>query len=162
VTSYAFAANGSDQTAGSVTYASGAETFSASLAALQGYAGAALRLYAPGNTAGGAATPLNVSAYTQLRLHLASTTDGTLTIKLQPSPFAPDGCVPTAQAAVTSTLSEFVINLDAASFALPSYCNGSGTTLQQLLAGLYTIDVINDAVNAGPHDLVVGSASLVP
>jgi len=162
VTSYAFAATGSDQTVGSVTYASGTETFSASLAATQGFAGAALRLYAPGNTAGGTAAPMNASLYTQLRLHLASTTDGTLTIKLQPSPVAPDGCVPTAQAVVTSTLSEFAINLDATSFAVPSYCNGSGTTLQQALAGLYTIDVINDAVSAGAHDLVVGSASLVP
>jgi hypothetical protein len=161
VGSYAFAATGSDQTAGSVTYASGAETFSATLAATQAYAGAALRLYAPGNTATGAATPLDASAYKQLRLHLASTTDGTLTIKLQPSPVAPDGCVPTTQAVVTPTLSEFVINLDSATFALPSYCAASTTTLQQMLAGLYTIDVVNDAAGAGAHDLVVGSISLV-
>jgi hypothetical protein len=31
-----------------------------------------------------------------------------------------------------------------------------------MLAGLFAIDVINDAVNAGPHDLVVGTISLVP
>jgi hypothetical protein len=159
--SYSFAATATDQTAGSVNYAAGAETFSATLAAQQGYAGAALRLYAPGNTAAGTAAPLDASAYKQLRLHLASTTDGTLTIKLQPSPVAPDGCVPTAQALVTPTSSEFVINLDAASFAVPSYCAASSATLQQVLAGLYTIDVINDAVSAGAHDLVVGSASLV-
>jgi len=121
-----------------------------------------LRLYAPGNTAGGTATALNVSAYTKLRLHLASTTDGTLTIKLQPSPVAPDGCVPTAQALVNGTLAEFVLNLDNATFAVPSYCAGAGTTLQQALAGLYTIDIINDAFVAGTHDLVVGSVSLVP
>jgi len=105
---------------------------------------------------------MDVSGFTKLRLHLASTTDGTLTIKLQPSPVAPDGCVPTAQALVNGTLSEFVLNLDTATFAVPSYCAGSGTTLQQALAGLYTIDVINDASAAGTHDLVVGSASLVP
>jgi hypothetical protein len=159
--SYAFAKVASDQTAGSVNYAAGAETFSATLAADQGFAGAALRMYAPGNTAAGAAAPFDASRYKQLRLHLASTTEGTLTIKLQPSPVAPDGCVPTTQAVVTPTLSEFVINLDATSFALPSYCPASTTTLQQMLAGLYAIDVINDAVGAGAHDLVVGSISLV-
>ena len=159
--SYAFAKTATDQTVGSVNYAAGAETFSATLAAKQDYAGAALRLYAPGNTAAGAAAPLDASAYKQLRLHLASTTDATLTIKLQPSPVAPDGCAPMAQAVVTPTLSEFVINLDGASFALPSYCPASTTTLQQMLAGLYAIDIINDASGAGAHDLVVGSISLV-
>ena len=162
VDSYAYAATTTDQAAGSVTYAAGAETFSAVLAADQSYAGAALRLYAPGNTSSGTAAPLDASAFTQLRIHLASTTDGTLTIKLQPAPVAADGCVPTAQAVVSATLSEFVIDLDAASFALPSYCAASATTLQQRLAGLYAIDVINDAATAGTHDVVVGSVALVP
>ena len=162
VASYAYAATGTDQAAGSVTYASGAETFSATLAAAQAYAGAALRLYAPGNTDGGTAAPLDASGYSQLRIHLASTTDGTLTIKLQPAPVAADGCVPTAQAVVSAALSEFVIDLDDASFALPSYCAASAATLQQRLTGLYAIDVINDAAGAGAHDAVVGSISLVP
>ena len=162
VASYAYAATAADQTAGSVTYAGGAETFSAALAAAQAYAGAALRLYAPGNTTAGTAAPLDASAFMHLRIHLASTTDGTLTLKLQPSPVAPDGCVPTAQAVVSATLSEFVIDLDDASFALPSYCAPSPTTLHQMLTGLYAVDVINDAAGTGTHDVVVGSVSLVP
>jgi hypothetical protein len=160
--SYAYAATASSQTAGSVTYASGAVSFGASLAADQSYAGAALRLYAPGNTAGGTAAPINATSYSALRIHLASTTDGTLTIKLQPSPVAPDGCTPTATAVVSATLSEFVIDLNDASFPLPSYCTASTTTLHQVLSGLYAVDVINGAANAGTHDVVVGSVSLVP
>jgi hypothetical protein len=162
VVSYAYAATASDQTAGSVAYASGAETFSAALASAQSYAGAALRFYAPGNTAGGTAAPMDAASFPQLRIHLASSTDGTLTIKLQPSPVAADGCVPTAQALVSATLSEFVIDLNDATFAVPSYCPASTTTLQQWLTGLYAIDVINDAATAGNHDVVVGGISLVP
>jgi hypothetical protein len=162
IASYAYAATGSDQTLGSVTYASGTDTFAATLAADQSYAGAALRIYAPGNTTTGTAAPLDASGFAQLRIHLASTTDAALTIKLQPSPVAADGCVPTAQALVSATVSEFVIDLDDASFALPSYCAASSTTLSQRLAGLYAIDVINAAATAGAHDVVVGSVSLVP
>jgi hypothetical protein len=162
IDSYAYAATASDQAAGTVTYAAGAETFAATLANTQTYAGAALRLYAPGNTSGGTAAPLDASGFSQLRIHLASSTDGTLTIKLQPAPVAPDGCVPTAQAVVTATLSEFVIDLDDAAFSVPSYCATPSATLHQMLAGLYAIDVINDAASAGSHDLVVGSVSLIP
>jgi hypothetical protein len=162
VISYAYAATGSDQTAGTVSYAAGAESFSATLASAQGYAGAALRMYAPGNAAGGTATPADASGFSQLRVHLASTTDGTLTIKLQPSPIAADGCVPTAQAIVSATLSEFVIDLNDATFAVPSYCAAPSKTLHQMLAGLYAIDIINDAAGAGNHDVVAGSISLLP
>ena len=161
IASYAYAQDATSQTAGTVTYASGADSFAATLASAQGFAGAALRLYAPGNPAGGTATPLNASAYSALRIHLASTTDGTLTIKLQPSPVAADGCTPTATAVVSSTLSEFVIDLNDASFPMPSYCTSSTTTLQQVLSGLYAVDVINGASTAGAHDVVVGSVSLV-
>jgi len=142
-----------------------AETFSTTLAhdqGDQGYAGAALRLYAPGNISGGTAAPLDASGFSKLRIHLASTTDGTLTIKLQPSPVAPDGCAPAMQAVVSATLSEFVIDLNDAAFALPGYCTPSSATLHQRLAGLYAIDVINDAKSAGSHDVVVGSVSLIP
>lgn len=162
VVSYTFAATGSDQVASSVAYASGTETFSATLAAPQSFAGAALRLYAPGNTASGTAAPIDASGFSKLRIHLASTTDATLTIKLQPAPVAADGCAPTAQALVSASVSEFVIDLNDATFTLPSYCAASATTLHQRLAGLYAVDVINDATGAGAHDLVVGAISLVP
>jgi hypothetical protein len=145
-----------------VTVLSGAASYSATLAAMQGYAGAAIRMFAPGNMEGGTVSPINASTFSQLRIHLASTTDGTLTLKLQPSPVAADGCAPTAQALVSASLSEFVINLDDATFSLPSYCGASSMTLQQRLAGLYAIDVINDASTVGVHDVVVGSISLVP
>ena len=160
--SYAFAATSTDQTPGTVTYASSMLTFGASLAHDQGYAGVALRLYAPGNTDTSAAAPLDASGFTRLRIHLASTTDGTLAIKLQPSPVAADGCTPTARAVIGPTTAEFVIDLDDASFALPSYCTPSATTLLQMLKSLYAIDVINDATSAGAHDVVVGTISLVP
>lgn len=160
--SYAFAATSTDQTPATVTYALSTLTFSASLAHDEGYAGAALRLYAPGNADTSAATPLDASGFSRLRIHLASTTDGALAIKLQPSPVAADGCAPTARALIGPTTAEFVIDLDDASFALPSYCTASATTLRQMLKGLYAIDVINDATSAGPHDVVVGTISLVP
>jgi hypothetical protein len=137
-------------------------SFSGTLAATQAYAGAAIRLYAPGNVEGATAAPLDASSYSQLRIHLASTTDATLTIKLQPSPVAPDGCTPTAQAVVSATQAEFVIDLNDATFARPSYCAASSVTLHQMLAGLYAIDVINDSAAAGTHDVSVGSVSLVP
>ena len=63
---------------------------------------------------------------------------------------------------MSTTLSEFVIDLNDATFALPGYCVASATTLHQRLAGLYAIDVINDAKSAGSHDVVVGSVSLIP
>jgi len=121
-----------------------------------------LRLYAPGSTSGGTPVPMDASGFSKLRIHLASTTDGTLTIKLQPSPVAPDGCAPMVQTVVSGTLSEFVIDLTDATFALPGYCTASTTTLHQRLTGLYAVDVINDAKSAGSHDVTVGSVSLIP
>jgi len=74
----------------------------------------------------------------------------------------PDGCVPTAQAVVSATSSEFVIDLNDATFSVPSYCAAPSMTLHQMRAGLYAIDVINDAAGAGNHDVVAGSVSLIP
>jgi hypothetical protein len=156
VSSYSFAEKAGDLTAGDTTYASGVVSFSTTLAATQGYAGAAIRYYAPANTGAAPQTPFDASDYSKLKIELASGTDATLSIKLQPNPLSADGCTATATAVVSSTMAELVIDLDSASFPLPSYCS-AGTTVDAVKTGLYAIDVVNGAASAGTHDLRVGS-----
>lgn len=153
---YAFAEKSNEQTVGAVSFAAGAASLTTSLTAAQAYAGAALRLHAPNNTGVAPVTPFNASSYGKLRIQLKSTTDATLTLKLQPSPVAADGCTATAQAIVSATQTELVINLDATTFPLPDYCNGAGSALATVKAGLFAVDVINSATTAGTHDLTVG------
>jgi hypothetical protein len=43
---------------------------------------------------------------------------------------------------------------------LPDYCNGAGSKIGTVKAGLYAIDVINPAVGAGTHDLSIGTLKL--
>ena len=160
IESYAFAEKGNEQTVGAVSFAAGTATLATSLTGAQSFAGAALRLHAPNNTGSAPVTPFNASAYGKLHLQLKSTTDATLTIKLQPNPVAADGCTATAQALVSATQAELVIDLDSTSFPLPDYCNGAGTALAAVKAGLFAVDVINSATTAGAHDLSVGRVSL--
>ncbi|MBL0727648.1 hypothetical protein [Piscinibacter sp. HJYY11] len=155
VETYQYAENGAAQTAGTPAFAASAVSFGATLASAQGYAGAALRLYAPNNTA------FNASSYSRMRIQLRSSTDALLLIKLQPTPVSADGCTATAEAVVSSTLSELVIDLNSTRFPLPAHC-GSGTTLNTVRAGLLAVDVVNPASTAGAHDLAVGSISLEP
>jgi hypothetical protein len=162
IDSYSFAEKGTQLTAGSLSYASGLVSFSTTLSAAQAYAGAAIRLYSPANTGGSPVTNFNASSFTKLKIQLRSSTDATLTIKLQPSPVSADGCTATAQAIVNSTTSELVIDLNDASFPLPDYCNGTGTKVGTVKAGLYAIDVVNAATTAGTHDLSVGTVKLAP
>jgi hypothetical protein len=156
---YAFAEKSNEQTVGAVSFANGAATLSTALTGAQAYAGAALRLHAPNNTGSAPVTPFNASAYGKLHLQLKSTTDAVLTIKLQPNPVAADGCTATAEALVSATQSEIVIDLDATRFPLPAYCNGAGTTLAAVKSGLFAVDVINSATTAGSHDVTVGRLS---
>ncbi|KQV95188.1 hypothetical protein [Rhizobacter sp. Root1221] len=159
VETYAFAEKSNEQTLGAVSFAAGAVTFATSLTGAQAFAGAALRLYAPNNTGTAPITPFNASSFGKLRIELKSSTDATLTIKLQPNPVAADGCTATAQALVNSTQSEVVIDLDSTSFPLPEYCNGAGSAVAAVKAGVFSVDVINSAVSAGAHDLSVGRVS---
>ncbi|MET0348527.1 MAG: hypothetical protein ABW067_01955 [Rhizobacter sp.] len=156
---YAFAEKANEQTVGAVSFASGAATLATALTGAQAYAGAALRLHAPNNTGVAPVTAFNASAYGKLHLQLKSTTDAVLTIKLQPNPVAADGCTATAEALVSATQSEIVIDLDATRFPLPAYCNGAGTALATVKAGLFAVDVINSATTAGAHDVTVGRLS---
>ena len=156
---YAFAEKANEQTVGAVSFANGAATLSTALTGAQAYAGAALRLHAPNNTGVAPVTAFNASAYGKLHLQLKSTTDAVLTIKLQPNPVAADGCTATAEALVSATQSEIVIDLDATRFPLPAYCNGAGTALATVKAGLFAVDVINSATTAGAHDVTVGRLS---
>lgn len=155
IETYQYAENGAAQTAGTPAFAASAVSFGATLASAQGYAGAALRLYAPNNTA------FNASSYSRMRIQLRSSTDALLLIKLQPTPISPDGCTATAEAVVSSTMSELVIDLNSTRFPLPGHC-GSGTVLNTVRAGLLAVDVVNAASTAGAHDLAVGSISLEP
>jgi hypothetical protein len=81
-------------------------------------------------------------------------------VKLQPSPLAGDGCTATADVVVDDALTEVVIDLDDESFPLPAYCNGSGTAVGSVKTGLFAIDVINPAVNAGAHEVSIGTIKL--
>lgn len=155
VETYQYAEHAAAQTAGTPAFAASAVSYSATLASAQAYAGAALRFNAPHNTA------FNASAYSKLKIQLRSSTDALLLVKLQPNPVSPDGCTATAQAVVSATLGEIVIDLDSTSFPLPGHC-ATGTTLNAVRAGLLAVDVINTASTAGAHDLTVGSISLVP
>ena len=162
IVSYSFAEKGGELTPSAISYASGVVGFSATLAGPQAFAGAAIRVYAPGDTGAAPITPFNASGFTKLKIQLKSVSDGLLSIKLQPSPLAGDGCTATAAAIVDSTMSELVIDLTEAMFPLPSYCNGVGSKLGSVKAGLYAIDVINGATVAGSHDLSVGTVKLAP
>lgn len=157
---YAFAENAAQQTQGTPQFADGAVTQSASLSAAQAFAGVALRAYAPGNTGAAPVAPVDASAQTQLKIQLKSSTDSLLLVKLHPSPVAADGCTATATVMVSATLAEVVIDLDDKSFSLPDFCNGTGSKVGTVKAGLYAIDVINPAVGAGAHDLSIGTLKL--
>jgi len=162
IDTYSFAEKGNQLTAGAAAYASGAVDFSATLSADQAYAGTAIRAYAPGNTGAAPVAAFNASGFTKLKIQLKSTSDGVLSIKLQPSPVAGDGCTATAQAIVNSTLSELVIDLSDAMFPLPDYCNGTGSKVGTVKAALYAVDVVNAATGAGAHNLSVGTVKLAP
>ena len=97
IETYSFAEKGGELVAGAVTYASSEVDFSASLSGNQAYAGTAIRVYAPGNTGAAPVAVFNASAFTKLKIQLKSSSDGVLSIKLQPSPVAGDGCTATAQ-----------------------------------------------------------------
>lgn len=160
IETYAFAEKSNEQTLGTAQFADGAVSYGATLTGAQAFAGVALRAYAPGNTGAAPVAPFNASTYTQLKIQLRSSTDAVLTVKLQPSPVAADGCTATAQAVVNATLTELTIDLDDASFPLPAYCNGSGTAVGAVKSGLFAVDVINPATNAGAHDLAIGTVKL--
>lgn len=153
ISTYNFAQNAAQQTTGTPLFANGAVTHSASLASTQDFAGVALRATAPSDAA------VDASSYTKLKIQLKSSTDGVLTVKLQPSPVSGDGCVPMNSAIVTAALTEVVIDLDSASFQLPGHCS-AGTSLATVKAGLYAIDVINEAASAGNHEVGIGSIKL--
>lgn len=156
---YAFAENGGQQSVAAPQFASGAITLSSTLSAAQAFAGVALRAYAPSNTGAAPVAAFDASSYKQLKIQLKSSTDGTLQVKLQPSPVSGDGCTATADVAVDSTLTEVVIDLDEASFPLPGHC-ATGTTIAAVKSGLYAVDVVNQSVGAGAHDLALGTVKL--
>lgn len=162
IDTYSFAEKSTQLVAGAATYAAGVVDFSASLSGDQAYAGTAIRAYAPGNTGAAPATAFNASGFGKLKIQLKSSSDGVLSIKLQPSPVAGDGCTATAQAVVNSTLSELVIDLSETMFPLPDYCNGVGSKVGAVKAGLFAVDVVNAAVGQGTHDLSVGTVKLAP
>lgn len=162
IETYAFAEKGNELVAGAAAYAPGEASFSATLSGSQAYAGAAIRLYAPGNTGAAPVTAFNAAAFTKLKIQLKSSSDGVLSIKLQPSPVAGDGCTATAQAIVNSSLSELVIDLSDAMFPLPDYCNGIGSKVGTVKGGLFAVDVINAATTTGAHNLSVGTVKLAP
>lgn len=162
IETYSFAEKGNQLVPGTVTYASSEVSFSASLSGDQAYAGTAIRVYAPGNTGAAPVSAFNASGFTKLKIQLKSSSDGVLSIKLQPSPVAADGCTATAQAIVNATQSELVIDLNDTMFPLPDYCNGAGSKVGSVKAGLFAIDVINSATSTGSHDLAVGTVKLAP
>jgi hypothetical protein len=160
VLGYAFAERAPQQTLGTPQFADGAVTLSATLSATQSFAGVALRAYAPGNTGAAPVAAFDASAHTQLKIQLKSSTDALLQVKLHPSPVAADGCTATANVMVNATLAEVVIDLDDKSFSLPDFCNGAGSKIGTVKAGLYAIDVINPAAGAGAHELSIGAMKL--
>lgn len=160
IEAYAYAEKSNELTAGTPGFSVGAVNYSATLAGTQAYAGVAVRYYAPANTGSAPVTAFNASAFTQLKIQVRSSSDALLLIKLHPSTLAADGCTATASAVVSATLSEIVIDLNAASFPLPAYCNGSGSAIAAVKAGLYAVDVINTAVNAGTHQVGLGTVKL--
>jgi hypothetical protein len=159
VETYNFAEKSNEQTPGTLTFGNGSVTYGATLTGAQAWAGAAVRYYAPNNTGSAPVTAFNASSFTKLKIQLKSTTDALLEVKLQPSPVTADGCTTTASAVVSSTLTELVIDLNAANFPLPGHC-ATGSAIAAVKAGLYAVDVINVGVSAGAHDLTVGTVKL--
>jgi hypothetical protein len=162
IDTYAYAEKSNELTPGTPSFAAGAVNHSATLTGAQAYAGAAVRYHAPNNTGSAPVTTFDASAFSKLKIQLRSSSDALLLIKLHPATVAADGCTATASAVVSSTLTELVIDLNTASFPLPDYCNGAGSGIAAVKAGLYAVDVINTAVNAGTHHVGVGTVKLAP
>lgn len=160
ITQYSFAQHGDQQTAGNLSFSAAKVSFDATLAANQDYAGTAIRFFAPGNTGDAPQKTFDGTSFSKIKIQLASTTDATLKIKLQPNPISTDGCTATATAIVDATAKELTIDLNDTSFPLPSYCS-AGTAVNAVKAGLYAIDFVNDASAAGKHDVIVGTVKLV-
>lgn len=144
------------------TFASAAVTNTHTLGGTLGFAGVAVRLYGPTNIQNATATPLDASSFSKLKIKLASSTDATLSIKLQPNPINSSGCVPVAVANVNATTTELVINLDSTTFQVPAWCSSGITTFAAAKSALYAIDVVNESTAVGAHDVTVGSTKLAP
>jgi hypothetical protein len=78
-----------------------------------------------------------------IQLASPSGTNKTLNIVLHPSGpgFQENGCHPTASVMVDSTLRDYILNVDTATFSLPSYCATNGNTNPALLG---TLPLVND------------------
>ncbi len=146
--------------------AAGSATLTGTLSGTNSFAGFGIRLAAAGNTDPTVSDPalrrtLNAAASTKLYLTLASKTDSKLIVRLQPATLPSSGCAVQALVPVTATPSEYVLNLDTKTFALPSWCDpAKDLSLAQTLPALFAVDVINDTNVAGQHDLTVGNISI--
>lgn len=144
-----------DSVAGSVTLVG-------TLSDTNSYAGIAARIQAAGNLNPDAVAAdrktIDASTRQKLVLTLSSSTDTALQVRLQPKAAPESGCAVQADITVSATPTEYVLNLNTDTFKLPSWCASTdGESLAATLAGLFAVDVINPAAQAGKHDIRVGA-----
>lgn len=143
-----------------IAFSSGVVTYSEVLSGDPTYAGIAVRLSAPGNATSAGTTTYNAANYANLKIKLTTTNtaDTVIKVMLQPYPVDSSGCAYTGSIIVTpgTTLQEYTLPLTTASFTFPNTGACASVTppsLASVAAGLYAIDVRNEANSNGSHDV---------
>lgn len=105
-----------------------------------------------------AASTFNANSYSTLKIQLKSTTDTTIRVRLQPRTTDNTGCLPSKGVTVTSTLTEYTIPLNSTEFTQAFTCTyASGSDFASIKAAMGQIEVINEALAAGSHDVTIGT-----
>lgn len=149
-------------------FSAGVETFGHTIGGSQGWAGAALRFLAAGNTDATTGTSsFNASSASNLIVKMATTTAADTTIKLMLHKYTAAGvfdqnaCVYTTTFTLTAPTTSTEYSVPLSSFTYPANkADGSGACptdpgYSTVKAALYAVDVRNDANANGVHDVKV-------
>lgn len=148
----------------------------------QGWAGAALRFFAPGNADDSGTSTFNASSKTTLKIKMSTTTsaDTSMIVMLHPfnadNTFTPpdsdtkpdfdgNGCAYKATLTLTAPTTSTEYSIPLSSFAYPvknipnngdnANCAATAPALSSTTGNLYGIDVRNEAKTDGTHDVKV-------
>lgn len=155
------------QTIIAASHASGVVTYGHTLGGSQGWAGTALRFFAPGNADATGTTPFNASSYSNLKIKMATTNaaDTSIVVMLHPftaaGAFDANGCAYkatlTLTAPTTSTEYSIALNNTAFTYTTGGSCAATAPAFSGIAGNLYGIDVRNEGNADGTHDLKVES-----
>lgn len=164
---YAGNAGGTATTTGAtVSTTAGIATVSHTVGNSAGWAGVALRAYAPGNASAAGTTPFNASSKTALKIKMATTNtaDTSIIVMLHPytaaGAFDANGCAYKATFTLTApvtTSQEYSIALNTTNFTYTTggSCAATAPAFSSITGNLYGIDVRNEGHADGTHDVKV-------